>query len=217
MDERALRDMSARSGARAPVQGLARAHENHTDNVTTKATIIVWSCHAWTLLRETCALLISGCGAIRRFAFFPGERLGQEPLLVRIASVVAAYCSWLSQANGRASARPNLNFILRHSPRIFQFRCDDNVTSQGHHLGVRFGAMACEGTRMFRYAGQDGSHQLCYVQQSADHGRARALGWTSARSRSGWTLWGDGLRGHKDVSLCRAGWFASTVLCAAKF
>ena len=27
----------------------------------------------------------------------------------------------------------------------------------------------------------------------------------------------DGLRGHKDVSPCRVGWVALTVLCAAKF
>ena len=44
--------------------------------------------------------------------------------------------------------------------RALALRMDERALTS-----ARFGAMACEGTRMFRYAGQDGSHQLCYVQQ----------------------------------------------------
>ena len=59
------------------------------------------------------------------------------------------------------------------------------------------------------------SQVLSMDERALWDGRARAPdGRARAHERA---LWGEGLRGHKDVSLCRAGWFASTVLCAAKF
>ena len=51
----------------------------------------------------------------------------------------AGFASKSLEWNGRAWARPDLNFTPRQSPRIFPFRCDDNVTSQGHLLVFRAG------------------------------------------------------------------------------
>ena len=60
------------------------------------------------------------------------------------------------------------------------------------------------------------SKVLIMEERALWDGRARARapdGRARAHERA---LWGEGLRGHKDVSLCRAGWVALTVLWAAK-
>ena len=68
--------------------------------------------------------------------------------------------------------------------RALALRMDERALTSARSAltGVRSGAMACEGIRVVRYAGQVGSHQLSHVQQSCDHGTARALPWTCERA-----------------------------------
>ena len=54
--------------------------------------------------------------------------------------------------------------------RALAFRMDERAFTS-----ARSGAMACEGTRMYRYAGQVVSHQQC-------SGAAKFRSWKSARS-----------------------------------
>ena len=60
------------------------------------------------------------------------------------------------------------------------------------------------------------SKELIMEERALWDGRARARTPDGRARAHECALCDDGLRGHKDVTLCRAGWLASLVQCVAK-
>ena len=89
--------------------------------------------------------------------------------------------------------------------RALAFRIDERAPKSARSRKLARVCFVMQGRMVFMTCGMC-SRVLCMEERALWEGRAR-----------GCVLHDDGLRGYKDVSPCRVGWVALTVLCAVKF